>query len=90
MLFRSLLSHDPSHWRREAIDKGIDLTLSGHTHSMQFRIGNFSPAMWTTNEWGGTYYEGNKALHVNIGTGGNVPFRIGAWPEITLITLNSK
>ena len=89
--YKILLSHDPTHWRRDVLPTtNIDLTLSGHTHSMQFRIGNFSPSMWTYNEWGGTYYEGNRALHVNTGTGSNVPFRFGAWPEITLITLNNK
>ena len=90
-VYKVLLSHDPTHWRRDVLpDTNIDLTLSGHTHSMQFRLGSFSPSMWTYREWGGTYYEGDRALHVNTGTGGNVPFRLGAWPEITLITLRSK
>ena len=89
--YKVLLSHDPSHWRREVLPTtNIDLTLSGHTHSMQFRIGDFSPSMWTYDEWGGTYNEGQRTLHVNTGTGSNVPFRFGAWPEITLITLKCK
>ncbi len=89
--YKVLLSHDPTHWRREVLPQtDIDLTLSGHTHSMQFRIGNFSPSMWTYDEWGGTYQEGERALHVNTGTGSNIPFRLGAWPEITLITLRSS
>lgn len=89
--YKVLLSHDPTHWRRDVLpNTNIDLTLAGHTHSMQFRIGDFSPSMWTYNEWGGTYYEDDRVLHVNTGTGGNVPFRFGAWPEITLITLNNK
>ena len=89
--YKVLLSHDPTHWRRDVLPTtNIDLTLSGHTHSMQFRLGCFSPSMWTYREWGGTYTQGDRALHVNTGTGGNVPFRFGAWPEITLITLRSK
>ena len=56
---------------------------------MQFRIGNFSPARCAYQEGGGTYKEDNKVLHVNTGTGSNVPFRFGAWPEVTLITLKT-
>lgn len=89
--FKILLSHDPSHWRREVLPKSnIDLTLSGHTHAMQFKIGNFSPSKWTYKEWGGLYDEGGRILHVNTGTGGNIPFRFGAFPQITLITLEGK
>lgn len=88
--FKILLSHDPSHWRREVLpNTDIDLTLSGHTHAMQFKIGNFSPSKWTYHEWGGLYEEGKQKLHVNTGTGGNIPFRFGAYPQITLITLSN-
>lgn len=87
--FKILLSHDPSHWRREVLPKSnIDLTLSGHTHAMQFKIGNFSPSKWTYKEWGGLYEEGNRKMYINTGTGGNIAFRFGAYPQITLITLN--
>ena len=43
-------------------------------------------------EWGGLYTEGERGLYVNIGIGYvGLPFRFGAWPEITVITLrNSK
>lgn len=86
--FKILLSHDPSHWRREVLPKSdIDLTLSGHTHAMQFKIGDFSPSEWTYKEWGGVYEEGDRKLHVNTGTGGNIPFRFGAYPQITQIIL---
>ena len=89
--FKILLTHDPSHWRREVIPStDIDLTLSGHTHAMQFKIGDFSPSKWTYKEWGGLYNDDERFLHVNTGTGGNIAFRFGAYPQITLITLNSK
>ncbi len=43
--FKILLSHDPSHWRREVLpDSDIDLMLAGHTHAMQFKIGSWSPS----------------------------------------------
>lgn len=87
-MFKVLLSHDPSHWRAEVLPKSdIQLTLSGHTHAMQFSIGGFSPASMMYPEWSGLYREGGRSLHVSIGVGGTVPFRLGAWPEINLITL---
>ena len=87
-IFKILMSHDPTHWRRKVLpDSDIDLTLSGHTHAMQFRIGNFSPSMFIYKEWGGLYSEGDRKLYVSTGTGGNIAFRWGAWPEIDIITL---
>ena len=86
--FKILLSHDPSHWRREILpNTNIDLTLSGHTHAMQFKIGKFSPAKWAYKEWGGVYSEGERKLVVNTGTGGNVAFRLGVYPQILEIVL---
>lgn len=90
-LFKILLSHDPSHWRRAVLHAtDIALTLSGHTHAGQLRIGKFSPVRWAYNEWGGKYTEGGAMLHVSMGVGGTVPFRLGAWPEVNVITLRSK
>jgi hypothetical protein len=90
-MFKVLLSHDPSHWRRGVLHKtDIALTLSGHTHAGQLKIGKFSPSKWAYNEWGGKYTEGNSMLYVSTGVGGTVPFRFGAWPEINIITLKHK
>ncbi len=89
--FKILLSHDPTHWRSEVTRKtNIQLTLSGHTHAAQLRLGRWSPARWAYNEWGGAYVENGKMLHVSPGVGGTVPFRFGAWPEINVITLKRK
>lgn len=87
--FKVLLSHDPSHWRRRVVpDTNIPLTLSGHTHGMQLQLGSFSPAAWFYPEWGGTYTAQGQVLHVSLGVGEvMLPFRLGAWPEINLITL---
>ena len=86
-----LMTHDPSHWRREVLPTtDIPLTLSGHTHAMQVKIGDLSPAQLIYGEWGGRYKEKEQMLNVNTGTGQNVPFRFGAWPQITLIILKSK
>lgn len=89
--YKILLSHDPSHWRREVLTRNdIHLTLSGHTHAMQLKIGDFSPSQWKYPEWGGLYKEGNKLLHVSTGIGSNVPFRLGAWPEINVLRLSAE
>lgn len=88
-VFKVLLSHDPSHWRRAVLGHtDIDLTLSGHTHAMHLRIGNWSPSALLFSEWGGLYHQDKQFLHVNTGTGSNIPFRLGAWPEISIITLS--
>lgn len=86
--FTILLSHDPSHWRMETIpETDIPLTLSGHTHAMQFKIGHWSPSKWLYPEWGGLYTEGCQKLFVSEGLGGSIPFRVGTKPEIVVITL---
>lgn len=88
-MFQLLLSHNPTHWRREVLPQSeIDLMLAGHTHAMQFALGHHSPSSWVYPEWSGMYKEGNRGLYVNIGIGYvGFPFRFGAWPEITVITL---
>ena len=89
--FKILLSHDPSHWRREVLPKSdIDLMLAGHTHAMQFKLFGWSPSAWTYPEWGGLYAEGNRNLYVSTGIGENIAFRFGAWPQIVLMTLHHK
>lgn len=90
-LFKILLSHDPSHWRRGVLHQtDIALTLSGHTHAGQMRVGRLSPSKVAYQEWGGKYTEDGSMLYVSTGIGGTVPFRIGAWPEINVITLKRK
>ena len=91
-MFQILLSHDPSHWRREVLPKtDIQLMLAGHTHAMQTRIFGFTPAQFVYPENDGLYQEGEQMLYVNIGLGHLLyPMRLGAWPEITLLTLKSK
>ena len=86
--FKILLSHDPTHWRRGVLHKtDIALTLSGHTHAGQLKIGRFSPVKWAYHEWGGKDVEDGSMLYVSLGIGGTVPFRFGAWPEVNVIRL---
>jgi len=89
-----LLSHDPSHWEAEVKKdyKDIALTLSGHTHGMQFGIDipgfKWSPVQYVYKQWAGLYQEENQYLYVNRGYGFiGYQGRLGVLPEITLIEL---
>lgn len=89
--FKILMAHTPAVWRDRVLPyTDIDLTLSGHTHGMQLRIGKLSPARLIGKEWGGLYSEGEQKLFITTGAGSNIPFRFGAWPEIVLIELAKK
>ena len=91
-MFQILLSHDPTHWKREVLPQtDIQLMLAGHTHAMQTKIFGFTPAQFIYSENDGLYQEGEQMLYVNIGLGHLLyPMRLGAWPEITLLTLKKK
>ncbi len=88
-MYKVLLSHDPTHWRREVLPASdVQLMLSGHTHEMQLRFFGFSPSQYVYPEHSGLYREGKQSLYVNVGLGFLMfPLRWGAWPEITVITL---
>lgn len=93
--FTVLMSHDPTHFDLEIkhFDKKIHITLSGHTHGMQFGIEipgwvKWSPVKWKYSKWAGIYRENDRYLYVNRGLGFiGFPGRVGIWPEVTLIEL---
>jgi predicted MPP superfamily phosphohydrolase len=92
--FKILLSHDPSHWDAQVRNQfpDIQLTLSGHTHGMQFGVEipglKWSPVQYVYNKWAGLYREGAQYLYVNRGFGFlGYPGRLGILPEITVIEL---
>ena len=93
--FKILMSHDPSHWEHEVKDhnKNFHLTLSGHTHGMQFGIeipGYFkwSLAQYVYKQWAGLYENKGRYVYVNRGFGFHAyPGRVGIMPEITVIEL---
>lgn len=95
--FKVLLSHDPSHWEAQVKShpSKINLTLSGHTHGMQFGIEAFgikwSPVKYRYAHWAGVKQENNRFLNVNRGFG-FIGFsgRVGIWPEITVIELKQE
>jgi len=91
------MSHDPSHWNAEIKnhDKNYHLTLSGHTHGMQFGIEipgiKWSPVQYVYEQWAGIYASFDRYINVNRGFGFLAfPGRVGIWPEITVITLKKK
>jgi len=96
--FKILLSHDPSHWEDVVIhdDYHFHLTLSGHTHGMQFGVEipgwiKWSPVKWRYKYWAGIYKELDQFINVNRGFGFiGYPGRFGIWPEISVITLKKK
>jgi len=91
--FKILMSHDPSHWDAEVKNySDIHLTLSGHTHGMQFGLEipgfKWSPVQYVYRQWAGKYEEGVQKLYVNRGFGFlGYPGRVGILPEITYIEL---
>jgi predicted MPP superfamily phosphohydrolase len=92
--FKILLSHDPSHWDEKVKNHphNIHLTLSGHTHGMQFGIETpvikWSPAQYRYPNWAGLAKEAGRYLYVNRGFGFHAfSGRVGIWPEITVLTL---
>ncbi len=92
--FKILMSHDPSHWDGQVRSQypDIDLTLSGHTHGMQFGVEipgfKWSPVQYVYNQWAGLYEKGKQKLYVNRGFGFiGYPGRVGILPEITVIEL---
>lgn len=87
-----LLSHNPAHWEKDIKnnrDCNIALTLSGHTHAMQISVCGLSPSIFRYECWSGLYTDKfNQKLFVNVGAGTvALPMRIGATPEITILTL---
>ena len=97
--FTILMSHDPSHWKEQVKgndEKNIQLTLSGHTHGMQYGIEipgwfKWSPVKYRYENWAGIYEEFGRYINVNRGFGFiGYPGRVGIWPEISVIELKKR
>ena len=93
--FKILMSHDPSHWEYEVKnhEKHFQLTLSGHTHGLQFGIEipgvfKWSPVEYVYKQWAGLYENLGRYIYVNRGFGFHAyPGRVGIMPEITVFEL---
>ena len=95
--FTILLSHDPTHWDEYTLKhpKKVHLTLSGHTHGMQFGLNalgiKWSPIKYRYPKWAGLYTEMDQHLYINRGFGFlGFPGRVGMWPEITEIVFKKS
>lgn len=96
--FKILMSHDPSHWQSVVKNdpRHFHLTLSGHTHGMQFGIEipgiiKWSPIKYRYKNWAGIYEEFGRYINVNRGFGFlGYPGRVGIWPEISVIQLKKR
>ncbi len=96
--FKILMSHDPSHWQSIVKNdpRHFHLTLSGHTHGMQFGIEipgiiKWSPIKYRYKNWAGVYQEFGRYINVNRGFGFlGYPGRVGIWPEISVIQLKKR
>lgn len=95
--FKILLSHDPTHWEAQVktFSNKVQLTLSGHTHGMQFGLEAFgikwSPVKYRYAHWAGIKTENDRTLNINRGFGFlGFSGRIGIWPEITVLELKKK
>jgi predicted MPP superfamily phosphohydrolase len=89
--YRICLSHQPQSWPQAAA-AGAHLTLSGHTHGGQIALTgrNLNVARFSTRYIAGPYRREDRFLYVSRGVGvGAVPVRVGAPPEIDLLTLTS-
>ena len=85
-VFNITVSHLPQLWH--SLCSYSDLTLSGHIHAMQMKIAGISPASLMYDEWSGLYERPAGKLYINDGIGSVGYFaRIGARPEVTVITL---
>ena len=91
-----LLSHDPSHWREQVLNKhsSVKATFSGHTHGFQFGVDSkfyrWSPVKFVYKEWIDLYTENEQHLYVNRGFGYlGYPGRLGIFPEIGVFTLKA-
>jgi predicted MPP superfamily phosphohydrolase len=82
-------AHNPALWPSLAA-RGVALTLSGHTHWGQFAVPKlgWSLASPFLEHAMGAHIQDDATLYISPGTGyWGIPFRLGANPEITLVTL---
>lgn len=89
--FSLVMAHNPALWPALA-DLGADLTLSGHTHHGQLSIPRlgWSLASPFLEHAMGMHRRGDSVLYINPGTNfWGIPFRIGALPEVTVVTLRA-
>lgn len=89
--FTILLSHDPTHWAAGVAGKApVDLTLSGHTHGLRYKLAGMDPSNWEFHHYAGIYRSGSQVLNVCVGLGSSFAFRLGGYPCVEVITLKQN
>jgi predicted MPP superfamily phosphohydrolase len=87
--FTIALAHNPALWPALA-ERGVDLTLSGHTHYGQLAIPwlDWSLASPFLKHAMGAHRQDGSLLYINPGTNyWGIPLRVGTRPEVTVLTL---
>jgi uncharacterized protein len=83
-------AHNPALWPSLA-QRGVALTLSGHTHWGQLAVPHIGWSLaspFLEHAMGAHTHDDGALLYISPGTGyWGIPFRIGARPEVTLVTL---
>lgn len=86
-----LLSHNPDYYLAAAA-KGVDLTISGHTHGGQILLFGWTPLRHTKHGfWRGLHANRETSLYISRGVGVSIlPLRIGARPEVSILKIRSR
>jgi uncharacterized protein len=85
--FSVVLAHNPALWPTLA-ERGAHLTLSGHTHYGQLATRTWSLASVFVKLAMGWHEQNGSLLYISPGTNyWGIPFRVGALPEVTVLTL---
>lgn len=85
--FKLLLAHDPDAFD-QAVPRGVDVQLSGHTHGGQVAPFGVSPlAGWWLKYPMGQYARGASRMFVTRGLGHWFPFRIDCPTELPIVEL---
>ena len=89
-----LASHHPDLFGAAcaSLSGGLDLQLSGHTHGGQVRLFGWAPMRHSAMGYlAGRYERTDGVLYVGRGIGATIlPLRVGAPPEVPVVTLRSR
>jgi hypothetical protein len=89
-LFPIMMAHHPHTWD-PAVQRGIPLVISGHTHGGQIMLtDHIGAGPLRFRYWSGMYQKPRSTLIVSNGVGDWFPLRVNAPAEILHLTLHSE